>query len=399
MDKKYIRIGAAIGGTLVLGLMFLGLGGGSSNSDLTAQVNKVQKPLPPTIQVVKAPVYLMENGAQVRELKDGETLKPPVTIKTGANGRANIVFADGSVARVDQKTEFTLKEGSYNPENKRLVNRIFLSVGRVWSKIVQLATPDSAWEVETSHAVATVRGTTFGISTDGKISKVLGSEHTVSVTPIDKKTGARAEAKSITVAENTIVEMSDAVISDVLLGKRKLVTAKASASVLADPWVRENRASDGVDRNGVKTEIKTEVKIETKPNTQTPTPKPVTVTPPPAAPKSDAKVTAIEIVTKSPLGEVKEGEKVQFTAFAKLSDGLKKEITSEATWQVLGPIGMITASGVFTSALDAKVAEYGEGSGAIVTTWTDPATKTPFIDKTIIFKVKAQGEPELNGEG
>ncbi len=398
MDKKYIRIGAMVFGVLVVGLMFLGFRGGSSNSDLTAQVNKAQEPVPPTIQVVKAPVYLMENGAQVRELKDGETLKPPVTVKTGANGRANILFVDGSVARVDQKTEFTLKEGSYNPENKRLVNRIFLSIGRVWSKIVQLATPDSAWEVETSHAVATVRGTTFGMSTDGKVSKVLGSEHTVSVAPIDKKTGVRAEAKSVTVAENTIVEMSDAVISDVLSGKRKLVTAKASASVLADPWVRENRASDGTGQNGVKTEIKTEVKIETKPNTQTPTPKPVTVTPP-AAPRSDAKVTSIEILTKNSLQEVKEGEKVQFTAFVKFSDGSKKEITSEAKWQVLGPIGTITISGVFTSALDAKVAEYGEGSGAVIATWTDPATKTPFIDKTVIFKVKAQGEPELNGEG
>ena len=50
-------------------------------------------------------------------------------------------------------------------------------VGQAWSKIISLATPDSVWEVRTSTAVATVRGTAFGMGTDG--NPVIGSENKV----------------------------------------------------------------------------------------------------------------------------------------------------------------------------------------------------------------------------
>jgi hypothetical protein len=114
----------------------------------------------------------------------------------------------------------------------------------VWSKIVELATGDSAWEVETSRAVATVRGTAFGATNDASGSTFIGSENTVSVAPIDPATRKAltehamplSEDKSLTVTDNDAISAGQGAWHPNV----KDVTPETAPA----EWINENESAD-----------------------------------------------------------------------------------------------------------------------------------------------------------
>ncbi|TSC88798.1 MAG: periplasmic protein [Parcubacteria group bacterium Gr01-1014_3] len=190
----------------------------------------------PWVDIIASKVFLLntKDGVEIRELNTGDELLPNMRIKTDATGLAEIHFADGSVARLDSNTELILEDGRYDIENQSLVVRINLLLGRVWSKVVGLSTPESAWEVKTSNAVATVRGTAFGMEFTDGISSVIGSENQVAVTPIDPDTKKAIKEAEVLITAEKFVEISAAKIKrikeHVALGR---VKQEASAVVSA----------------------------------------------------------------------------------------------------------------------------------------------------------------------
>ena len=86
-------------------------------------------------------------------------------IVTGGDGSVDVYFSDGSITHLDINSTLELKHmqvdknDSNNTITKILIN---LKAGKIWSKVVRLS-EKSEFRVETTGAIAGVRGTEFGV--------------------------------------------------------------------------------------------------------------------------------------------------------------------------------------------------------------------------------------------
>ena len=101
------------------------------------------------------------------------------------------------------------------------------------------------------------------------------------------------------------------------------------------------------------------------------------------------------VVSDRVLSEVIEEEVVNFKAIL-IANGIKRDVTKEVEWKVVGSIGDINNQGVFTARLFPEVAEFGEVSGTVVAIWKDLKTNEAFLGKSSIFKVKAKVALDTN---
>lgn len=200
----------------------------------------------PWIQVVKDGVFLISSGTEKNTLKTGDEMNEGAIIETDKNGLANIYFPDGSVARLDSQTKITLSAGLYDVNTKTLTVKIKLAAGNLWSKIMKLATPESVWEVHTANAVAAVRGSAFGMSFSRGKTRVIGSEHVISVNPINPKTGEMIKGQQAAVGENNYLEISDALALDFASGERdiKRFVKPISGLMLSEDWIKASLEAD-----------------------------------------------------------------------------------------------------------------------------------------------------------
>lgn len=102
-----------------------------------------------------------------------------------------------------------------------------------------------------------------------------------------------------------------------------------------------------------------------------------------------AKPVKLTLETTSSFEGVKETDKIIFKAIAVMDDGTEQDVTAEAKWKVIGPIGVMEEPGIFLAMLDASVSEFGEGMGSVVVSWHDTATCAAFLENSPIFKVEA----------
>lgn len=89
----------------------------------------------------------------------GQELQPATQLKTYAESRAELVFADGSVIRVDEKSLYQLPDADAKGKNKGA----FLAVGKVWSNIQKMSATRDEFKINTPTAIAAVRGTIYGM--------------------------------------------------------------------------------------------------------------------------------------------------------------------------------------------------------------------------------------------
>jgi len=146
-------------------------------------------------------------GEEWLELISGDQLKNGDIVKTDSSGLANIYFPDGSVIRLDSNSQIVISEADYDEDSKTLKLKIKLLAGRVWSKIFELATNESYWEVETANAVAAVRGTAFGVEYINDETVVIGWENTVEVEAIDVYSGRKLGVA--TVSANKLLRVNE----------------------------------------------------------------------------------------------------------------------------------------------------------------------------------------------
>ncbi|TAL19170.1 hypothetical protein EPN90_04335 [Patescibacteria group bacterium] len=103
-----------------------------------------------------------------RPARAGALFSPGESIRTGADGRATIVFFGRAEARLDKNTEIEIsKETSVTAGNRRRqVVRLEAVKGRVWSRVLKFLDKNSRYEVFHSTTVATVRGTAFNFAVE-----------------------------------------------------------------------------------------------------------------------------------------------------------------------------------------------------------------------------------------
>lgn len=95
------------------------------------------------------------------EADDGLPLEMGDAVRTDATGFAEIVYADGSLTRLDGDTTFTVLALDGDVTVPEIETR--LDGGRIWNRVNSVTAQRGRFEVETSVGVATVRGTAFGI--------------------------------------------------------------------------------------------------------------------------------------------------------------------------------------------------------------------------------------------
>ena len=414
----------------------------------------------PWLEVVAPAVFELDEETQkvqLRELKTGDELSEGMAIGVEKAGLANIHFGDGSVARLDSGTKIILEEGKYFQDKGSLVVSINLVWGRVWSKIVGLTTPESAWDVKTSNAVATVRGTAFGVEyvEEGK-SNVVGYENKVAVKMIDPDTKEVMKGvemvvepkKFLEVKKEAIREMKDhlargEVKSGVAsvsteAGKTIMEVKEAPAEVLKKDWVRRGIEEDEKlnkrmevlkekirNEKEFRKELRKEVReeflnvikekeevleqrreeLKTEKKSEAPDPETSERFQSEAKSTGEAAVKeavdpeirqiqpaviprSLKVVSKKSLDTVPEGELLSLRAVVVFSNGSEQDVTDAASWQVVGPIGVMERPGLFAARLHPSVSELGSASGAVAVTWKDDKTGAALLGQTPIFKVE-----------
>ena len=120
--------------------------------------------------------------------QEGMTLAKGDQIKTSDSSTASVTFFDGSVIKLNSDAQISLDELIGKSSTSPKTIKIGQKIGETTSTVVKLIDPASIYEIETSSAVAGVRGTIMqvSVSIDGSTS-VANVEGTVSVTAQGKE--------------------------------------------------------------------------------------------------------------------------------------------------------------------------------------------------------------------
>jgi len=368
----------------------------------------------PWIEITSGNVEKLKDDQKTieKKLSTGDELVENSIIKSDNTGKAVIHFSDGSVLRLDSNSIIQLNQGSFNENTGSLKVNVSLFIGRVWSKIIGLTTADSVWQVKTGNTVATVRGTAFGMEVDkNNQTKVIGSEHTVSIDIISKD--KNKIHTTLTVSPNEILEINDKIATKIsalasiststgqststaeVKSLENIVSVKkADQAVLVDKWFRDNGSADknliekinnlkknGFNDKSLRQELNRESKIEiqNKINTinsevsgastdlKTPNILPdstkTTIT---ATNTVLLRGSTIEIKTEATSLDFTEGDKIKFEAVLLAPDQTKKVITNDVEWSVVGEIGHFISPGVLLSEIGKDYTEAGSASGGVL---------------------------------
>lgn len=412
------------------------------------------------IEIISPGVFEIdaENGNQKRELKTGDKLNNQIGVKTNKTGKANINLPDGSIVRLEPNTTMILDEAFYNEQSERIIVKLKLVTGRLWSKIISLGTPDSEWTVKTANAIAVVRGTSFGAAHEEGNSLFIGSENVVSVKAIDPETSKEIDGTETSISANVLVEIKKDEIKNIAEKKQPLALLKIEDRKDVSRWTNwieaqqkeddeiniiiENIKNEGGGRKELREEIKQifiddtifkniqektlkdepadEIQLENGPSNKneilqeaTPNlriksdelikiegieePKPIEREL--SSPRKTKKAIGLEIATAHGLDNIIEGETIQFMALLRYDDNSIKDVTHEVAWQVLGPIGKINSEGLFTPRLTAEVAEFGKAVGNVIGVYKNLNEGVNLIDSTPIFEVNLKIEPIIDTRG
>ncbi len=112
----------------------------------------------PKLEIFQAGIALkLPDSETFVEGKDGQEIPVGTILKTDATGRAQVLYPNGSVTRVDFNSQMQLEEFS----NNGFQAKVKLSSGRIWSRVVKLLGKES-FQTESQNLVASIRGTSFG---------------------------------------------------------------------------------------------------------------------------------------------------------------------------------------------------------------------------------------------
>lgn len=209
------------------------------NEDVLSDEGEVR----PWIEVLSDSVR-MQTADGWQDLQTGDQVENGAIISSDVNGLANIHMPDGSSIQLDSNSEITLEQADYADESDSLKVKIRLTAGRVWSKIIELATTDSYWEVETSNAVASVRGTAFGMEYGDDETQVIGSENTVEVEAWDSATGETLGRTPVVARK--ILAIKKQTLLDLRARRADLAgeVREAGEDIQSRPWVKRAVVAD-----------------------------------------------------------------------------------------------------------------------------------------------------------
>ena len=176
--KKRMLVVAVAVGVLLVGSVGALLASRSKNTEpkednvLSAEASPAPEPALPVLEIFSGEVEVNSEKAQ-----NGQEIEIGSVIKTGKDGRAQLVYPNNSVTRIDFNSEMILEAFDDSPQKSSVV----VTAGRIWARVAKLLGKDDVFETKSETLVASVRGTSYGhgILVDGsnKISVSRSQVH------------------------------------------------------------------------------------------------------------------------------------------------------------------------------------------------------------------------------
>ncbi len=170
------------------------------------------------IQMVVGDVKIMSGGTKSTAAVDG-ALAGGDTIITGKNSMADVSFGDRGLVRVQESTVVTvvsLKKGMDNPN-------LDLDGGGILVMLSKLVKGES-FQIRTSTQVASVRGTSFQLTSDGDVSRVDVLDGKIMVNPVAD--GAVRREIQEYVSENQSISLDRGAVREILARRRKMMVSE-----------------------------------------------------------------------------------------------------------------------------------------------------------------------------
>ena len=340
--------------------------------DNTTDSAQTENPSAIVVEVARPGVF-----SNTTELRTGNTVMAGATITTDKNGIARIHFPAGSSVTISPESAMTVTGHEFNAHNKESITTLFLAVGKIYSQVVNLVTPQSVWEVKTANAVAVVRGTAFGVAYSKEKSEIVVKENIVTVAIINPQTQQVIPGTDVVVQPNKFLSIDAGTVA---AGTPPQVQDAPPA--ILQQFIIDLPANP--------------------PQQQEPPPvlpeKPVLLKP--AAPEARKEITKPEkliLKTSNDLKAVREGDQIIFEAILLFSNDTRQMVTDRVQWTVVGPIGIIEKPGIFLARLDDQTAESGSGSGGVRASFTDKAGATFTVEALFDVRAFTPAETDLRG--
>ena len=268
-------------------------------------------PLQPTVSLTKA------TTTDFIEIKDQTKTSVGSKIKTGSSGRALIESSSLHQTLVDYNSEITVSDDSKDEKK----TKIALVGGAVWARLSKVFDGGEYYEIKTGNAVATVRGTSFGVWYRNNFTTVIVTEGSILLSSIDSKTG------EVVKGTETVVEAGKKASVD---ETGRIFLSSITSTDKKEPWYIYN------NQNEKNTTPATPVQTNPTPVTP-PTPTTGTVTTP--TPTPAAQTTPFTITSVSPTS-MNNGAGTIFTIKGDGFQRLKSVIvgrTSVTNYKIISP--------------------------------------------------------------
>jgi hypothetical protein len=116
-----------------------------------------------TLTILSGSVLLRHAGGDFGPAADGTVLVAGDTIKTGAAARAVLTYFEGSTVEMEPDSELTIDAARSDPNGDTIIV-MQQDLGVTWHVVTHLITTGSMYEIHTSTATASVRGTQFTVA-------------------------------------------------------------------------------------------------------------------------------------------------------------------------------------------------------------------------------------------
>ncbi len=181
----------------------------------------------------------MEGREKVLTAPASQEIAKGAKVETLAGGQANIIFSNGSVARLDSATSVDLSD--YQSLKQSVKIKLYLNGGNLWSRVQRLLDVENEYEVKTSNTVAVVRGTAFNVSWLNNQTRIDVLNNKVNVAAVDVQTGQILPGGQTDVEAGNFVLVDSA---DLPSAQKPLASQVIAPQDLQQPWYQENLNKD-----------------------------------------------------------------------------------------------------------------------------------------------------------
>lgn len=182
--------------------------------------------------VKRGDVTISRSDGTINKVTTKGTLNAGDTLKINQGSEAEIQWFEGSISRLTEGTELTIKAAAYDKDNIGQTKiRIFAKAGTIWSKVVSLVDGESEFSILSANAIAGVRGSTFNYILENGNPIVESIEHSAFLGILDKNRKIK-ESKTIVSGQQATIRES------------KLKIDPIEDEKLKDLWHKNNTNED-----------------------------------------------------------------------------------------------------------------------------------------------------------